>query len=375
MIVIDNVGSEPCKPSSLSHPRWFGVTDLWFGVTDRWFGVTDRFGFGASRLVLRAGWAALLCLLVLIYGSHAPLIALSQSDGRVPFSPSSCVLLIELAKLLVSGATLLLSERVSGVRGLSEGVSGGRGLSEGVSGVRWALVLPYAAPAMLYALNNNLVVTMQEHMDPSTFQLLSNLKIASTAAFYSCCLDKRLRPPQWLALGMLTLAGAAHTYSTLAAQSSSSPVLHISWWGLLLLLLYCSASGLAAVTTERVLKGQRLPLSLQNLFLYGWGVAINAAAHFLGGASSSSSSSEDSGRGFLTGFSGLVWLIVVGQVAAGLMMSVLMKHGSGITRLFVISSSLLVNSAISWLALGLQLTPLFMLPASLVALAAYLYYR
>lgn len=303
-------------------------------------------------------WAFLLCLLVLIYGSHAPLISLTQSDGRVPFSPSSCVVLIELIKLLVSTATLLATE--------------GRWALGGVVAVRWVLVLSYSLPALLYALNNNLVVYMQAHMDPSTFQLLSNLKIVSTATLYSSCLGKRLRPTQWLALGLLTAAGGAHGYSSLAEEPGAGqqthwgPRLHVTAPGLLLLLVYCTASGLAAVATEHALKSQRLPLSLQNSFLYSWGVAINVCSH-VGGVSE--------GRGFLEGFSALVWLIVIGQAAAGLMMSVVMKHGSGILRLFVISSAMLVNSVLSWALLGLQLTPLFLLPAGLVVLAAYLYYR
>ncbi|XP_076143287.1 putative UDP-sugar transporter protein SLC35A4 [Alosa pseudoharengus] len=333
MIVIDNLSAEPPEPVR---------GDLW------------RRG---RVCCLSSRWPLLLCLLVLIYGSHAPLIALTQSDGRVPYSPSSCVVLIELTKLLVSTATLLATK-------------GGSALCD--APVHWVLALPYAAPALLYALNNNLVVYMQAHMDPSTFQLLSNLKIVTTATLYSSCLGRRLRPVQWLALGLLTLAGGAHSYSSLDGEAQTGPEghrgprLHVTGPGLLLLLLYCAASGLAAVVTERALKGQRLPLSLQNIFLYSWGVAINVASHVAG---------VGEGRGFLEGFSALVWLIVIGQAAAGLMMSVVMKHGSGILRLFVISAAMLVNSAFSWALLGLQLTPLFLLPTGLVALAAYLYYR
>ncbi|KAL2088688.1 hypothetical protein ACEWY4_015587 [Coilia grayii] len=350
MIVIDHVSSESSEPLH-SKGRWC-TGGSWFRRS-RWC--------WDMGWVQRSGWVALLCLLVLIYGSHAPLIALTQLDGRVPFSPSSCVVLIELVKLLVSMATLLVTEGVSPPP-----------LLQGGARVRWVLVLPYALPALLYALNNNLVVLMQAHMDPSTFQLLSNLKIASTAALYSSCLGKRLRRSQWLALGLLTLAGGAHSYSSLAREpwagqeDHRGPRLHVTALGLLLLLVYCTASGLAAVVTERALKSQRLPLSLQNIFLYGWGVAINVTSH-VGGVGE--------GRGFLEGFSVLVWLIVIGQAAAGLMMSVVMKHGSGITRLFVISTAMLVNSAISWALLGLQLTPLFLLPTGLVAIAAYLYYR
>lgn len=313
----------------------------------------DNVGSSEAEPPLRRRWVLLLLLLVLIYGSHAPLISLTKVDGHVPFSPSSCVVLIEFAKLLVSFVSLLASGNLSALR---------------VS-VSVMTVTPYAVPAVLYAFNNNLVVFMQAYMDPSSFQVLSNLKIVSTALLYSSCLGKRLRRGQWFALGMLVAAGVSHSYSGLDREPSledeSTGRLHITSWGLLLVLVYCFISGLAAVYTERVLKTQRLPLSLQNLFLYVFGVAINLASHLSGGGR----------QGFLEGFSTLVWLIIAGQAANGLLMSVIMKHGTGITRLFVISSAMLVNGVLSWGLLGIQLTPYFLFPVVLIGWAVYLYYR
>ncbi|XP_061542608.1 probable UDP-sugar transporter protein SLC35A4 [Phycodurus eques] len=305
------------------------------------------------RRVPRLQWGALLCVMVLIYGSHAPLIALSKVEGRVPFNPSSCVIMIELAKLLLSFAALVTTEGTSAL----------------LSPPSPFLVAPYAVPAALYALNNNLVVLMQAYMDPSSFQMLSNLKIAATALLFSLCLGRRLRWGQWFSLGLLMTAGVCHSFASLdptdvsAAQRGAR--LHITAWGLFLMLLYCCASGLAAVYTERVLKSQKLPLSLQNLYLYGFGVIINGL---------SSLSALVSDKSFLEGYSWTVWTIVAGQAANGLLMSVVLKHGSGITRLFVISCSMLVNAVFSWAVLGLQLTFLFLIPLSMVALAAYLYY-
>lgn len=315
---------------------------------------SDSPGRGRRPLVKGLQWGVLLGLMVLIYGSHAPLIALTKVDGQVPFSPSSCVVMIELTKLLVSLATLLVTGDLSALQ------------------FSLALVAPYAVPAILYALNNNLVVLMQAYMDPSSYQVLSNLKIASTALLYSSCLGKRLRRTQWLALGILMGAGMVHSYSSLdledlpGPEADANPRLHITAWGLVLVLLYCVVSGLAAVYTERVLKSQRVPLSLQNLYLYIFGVAINVITYV---------SSRGSDQGFLEGFSGTVWAIVAGQAANGLLMSVVLKHGSGITRLFVISCSMLVNALLSWAILGLQLHSLFLLPVFMVVLAAYLYYK
>nr|XP_057919472.1 probable UDP-sugar transporter protein SLC35A4 [Doryrhamphus excisus] len=300
----------------------------------------------------RFQWGVLLCVMVFIYGSHAPLIALSKVDDRVPFDPSSCVVMIELAKLLVSFAALVSTDGTSALRAAHSMV----------------LVAPYAIPAVLYAVNNNLVVLMQAYMDPSSFQVLSNLKIATTAVLYSLCLSRTLRWRQWVSVGLLMAAGVCHSYSSLDPANGvpdDATRLHITAWGLLLILVYCCFSGLAAVYTERVLKSQKLPLSLQNLYLYVFGVLINGLSSF---------SALASDKSFLEGYSCTVWAIVVGQAANGLLMSVLLKHGSGITRLFIISCSMLVNALLSWALLGLQLTFFFLLPVSMVGLAAYLYY-
>ncbi|RXM95081.1 putative UDP-sugar transporter protein SLC35A4 [Acipenser ruthenus] len=199
-------------------------------------------------------WGLLLTLSVLIYGSHAPLITLCKVDKKIPFSSSSCVVLIELAKFIVSLGLLFLRDRHS--------------LHIAVS---WKHVVPYAVPALLYAVNNNLVVFMQVHMDPSTFQVLSNLKIASTALLYSAALRKRLNHRQWLSLALLMATGICHTYSSMGTpkqkvdEAIPGTQFHITALGLLLLLVYCIVSGLAAVYTELILKTQRLPLNLQNL--------------------------------------------------------------------------------------------------------------
>lgn len=140
--------------------------------------------------------------------------------------------------------------------------------------------------------------------------------------------------------------------------------LHITPLGLLLLILYCLISGLSSVYTELLMKRQRLPLALQNLFLYTFGVLLNLGLHVGGGP----------GPGLLEGFSGWAALVVLSQALNGLLMSAVMKHGSSITRLFVVSCSLVVNAVLSAVLLRLQLTAAFFLATLLIGLAMRLYY-
>ncbi|XP_074140810.1 putative UDP-sugar transporter protein SLC35A4 [Sminthopsis crassicaudata] len=132
----------------------------------------------------------------------------------------------------------------------------------------------------------------------------------------------------------------------------------------LLLLLYCLISGLSSVYTELLMKRQRLPLALQNTFLYSFGVLMNLGLYMGGGP----------GPWLLEGFSAWAALVVLSQALNGLLMSAIMKHGSSITRLFVFSSSLIVNAVLSATLLHLQLTAAFFLALLLIGLAVHLYY-
>ncbi|NXN09819.1 S35A4 protein, partial [Indicator maculatus] len=292
-------------------------------------------------------WALMLLLSVAIYGSHAPLLSLCKVDGAIPFSSSAVVVLVELTKLLVSLLLLLLARE------------------QLLPAVSWRHVAPFALSALLYAANNNLVVHMQLFMDPSTFQVLSNLKILSTALLYSLLLRRRLSGRQWLGLLLLLAAGVSYSCGGLRGPGSPSRTqLHITLQGLLLLSAYCLISGLSAVYTEAILKAQALPLSLQNLFLYFFGVLLNLLGYFWQGA----------GGGFLQGFSPWVLLVVLSQALNGLLMSVVMKHSSNITRLFVISCSILANALLSVALFSLQLTLLFFVAVACIGLALHLYY-
>ncbi|KAM9266175.1 LOW QUALITY PROTEIN: uncharacterized protein FYN16_006647 [Cariama cristata] len=303
---------------------------------------------GSANWMLQRGlWGLMLVLSVAIYGSHAPLLTQCKVDGMIPFNSTSVVVLVELTKLLFSLLFLLTWDReLLGVA------------------VSWRHIAPFAPPASSDAANNNLVVHLQLFMDPSTYQVLSNLKIVSTALLYSLFLRQRLSMRKWLALLLLVAAGVSYSCGGLQDPGSPSKMqLHITLVGLLLISVYWLISGLSAVYTEAILKTQALPLSLQNLFLYVFGVLLNLIGYFW-------SSTEGS---FLEGFSSWVLVIVVSQALNGLIMSVVMKHSSNITRLFVISCSILVNALLS-VTLHLQLTTLFFIAVSCIGLAVHLYY-
>nr|XP_033783726.1 probable UDP-sugar transporter protein SLC35A4 [Geotrypetes seraphini]XP_033783727.1 probable UDP-sugar transporter protein SLC35A4 [Geotrypetes seraphini]XP_033783728.1 probable UDP-sugar transporter protein SLC35A4 [Geotrypetes seraphini] len=294
-------------------------------------------------------WGLMLLLSVIIYGSHGPLITLCKVDGTVPFRSSSVVLLIEASKLVLSFVFMLIWDRDSFQAPWS-----------------WHLAAPFALPALLYGVNNNLVVLIQQFMDPSTYQVLSNLKISTTAVLYSIFLHQRLTLRKWFALFLLTVAGVCYAYGGLQDHQDPAANMqpYITLPGFGMVFIYCLISGLSAVYTELILKTQNVPLNVQNLFLYSFGIVLNLGANV----------AYSPGAGFFDGFSFWVLVIIASQALNGLIMSLVLKHSSNIARLFIISSSLLVNGLLSFLLFGLQLTGLFFLAILLISLSVYLYY-
>lgn len=293
-----------------------------------------------------------------MYGSYSILVHLCEVSGRIPFNSASVVFMIEAAKLLVS-ASMSLTE-----------------LKRASSCCQMKLrsCLPFSIPAILYCVNNNMAVHMQLHMDPATFQVLSNLKITSTAVLYKLIIKRPISFMQWVSLLLLTLAGFSNSYGGLREKDKlqSPDEIYITWTGLALMSLYCFISGLAGVYSEYVLKKEyELSLSVQNMVLYAYGVLCNGLAYVI----VPSDKGFGSPSGFFAGYSVYTWIIIVTQAANGLIMSVIMKHSSNITRLFYISCAMLVTTVLSVTVLSLRLNWYFVAACFLVVVALYLYHK
>ncbi|KAI8501307.1 hypothetical protein Bbelb_205780 [Branchiostoma belcheri] len=177
--------------------------------------------------------------------------------------------------------------------------------------------VPFSVPALLYCINNNIVVHIQLYIDPASFQVLSNLKIAATAVLYRMVMRRRLSWIQWLALALLTLAGVSNSYGGLMNSGSvddysSSSKVHVTMWGLVLVLTYCAISGASGVYTEFILKRQpQLSLHVQNILLYIFGAVLNLLVFLV-----SSWSSTDGTADFFAGYTLITWVIILTQEMA-----------------------------------------------------------
>ncbi|RUS78729.1 hypothetical protein EGW08_013516 [Elysia chlorotica] len=292
-------------------------------------------------------WPSILVTEVLVYSSYGIFINLSRTDGNLEYHSSSIWFSVEVLKLCLA-LCLAWPEILNQVPMFS--------------GVK--RVLPFSIPALCYCVNNNLSVYMQDQMDPATYQVLSNLKIASTAIFYRLIIKRRLMTLQWVSLGVLMFAGGLNSYTGLKAKSRSLQDIHISALGVAMSAIYCSVSGFSGVYTEYILKKDAvIPLALQNCYMYIFGVILNGLLMFY----------QSGDMNIYHSFTKYTWAAVISQAFNGLAMSFIMKHSSNITRLLVISSAVPVTATLTMIVFNMKAGLDFFVVVFLVVLALCMY--
>ncbi|XP_071109944.1 probable UDP-sugar transporter protein SLC35A4 [Haliotis cracherodii] len=341
-------------------------------------------------------WGILLVTEVFIYSSYTILAHLCLVEGKLPFRSSSVIFSTEVLKIVLSIA-MMLPEL-------------GRG---GITMPSLSNCIPFVVPAVLYCINNNLSVYMQDQMDPTTYQVMlqliavdslcSNLghKPSSKASYQTCytvsfcrkgvlslkrlsrtkpgiiphidpmfssteilyriILQRKLSSVQWISLGVLSISGILDSYGGMQNKASVwSGEIHLTVTGFLMMCAYCWISGLAGVYTEYILKKQYVDIPPRSEHpVVHIRYVLNGTVWALQEA--------------VSGKEGERQLIL--QAFNRLIMSAIIKHGSNITRLFIISCAMLVMTLLSVAIFQLALNMYYILAFILVVVALYMYHR
>jgi solute carrier family 35 (probable UDP-sugar transporter), member A4 len=148
----------------------------------------------ADNVLNSLAFQSMILFQILAYGSYSVLVHLCERDGTIMFSSTTMNLVLEFIKLVFSLAALYFSSTNT----LSLTPANGSWLRNS---------LPYSIPGLLYFINNNLAVHMQLQMDPASYQILSNFKIATTAILYRLIIKQKLSRKKWFAVALLFFAG------------------------------------------------------------------------------------------------------------------------------------------------------------------------
>jgi len=137
-------------------------------------------------------WTILFACQILAYGSYTILVRLSEENEQILYSPTSMNLTIEFFKLVISLLSYAFSEDTK------------------PQPFSLSKSLLFSLPALLYFINNNLAVYIQLYMDSTSYQMLTNFKIFTTAIFYHLIMRRRLSKLKWFALSLLFCAGCLY---------------------------------------------------------------------------------------------------------------------------------------------------------------------
>ncbi len=86
-------------------------------------------------------------------------------------------------------------------------------------------VVLYSVPAIFYLVTNNIPTLALQYADPMSINLLTNLRILTTAIIFRLLLRKAgFSNAQWLAFALLVLAGVVNSYDNMKTLEDATKV-------------------------------------------------------------------------------------------------------------------------------------------------------
>ncbi|XP_067382796.1 UDP-galactose translocator isoform X5 [Channa argus] len=229
--------------------------------------------------------------------------------------------------------------------------------------------LKLAVPSLIYTLQNNLQYIAISNLPAATFQVTYQLKILTTALFSVLMLRKSLSRVQWVSL-LLLFAGVAIVQvqqegNKEASVSDSSTQNYMV--GLVAVVISCLSSGFAGVYFEKILKGSSASVWVRNVQLGIFGTALGLLGMWWNDGAAIAE------RGFLFGYTDMVWCVIFNQAFGGLLVAVVVKYADNILKGFATSFSIIVSTVTSIYLFGFHVDLLFTAGAGLVIGAVYMY--
>jgi len=230
--------------------------------------------------------------------------------------------------------------------------------------------LKVCVPGLLYTVQNNLLFISLSNLSGAVYQVTYQLKILTTAVLSVLILGKTLGPTKWASLLTLTLGVTLIQLprGDAGGAGASAPTEGNAAVGLAAVLSACVTSGLAGVYLEKILKQTDASIWLRNIQLAFFGAVMSLIGAFV----------QDGAKiqqdGFMQGYSGLVWTVILLQAVGGLVVAAVLKYADNILKCFGNALSIAISCLLSAVLLQ-EFVPdfLFALGTLLVLLATTLY--
>ncbi|XP_059360129.1 UDP-galactose translocator-like [Carassius carassius] len=235
--------------------------------------------------------------------------------------------------------------------------------------VQYLDTLKLAVPSLIYTLQNNLQYVAISNLPAATFQVTYQLKILTTALFSVLMLRKSLSKIQWISL-VLLFAGVAivQVEQEGGKQKEALTSTNQSYFkGLVSVIISCLSSGFAGVYFEKILKGSSASVWMRNIQLGIFGTVLGLLGMWWNDGAAITE------KGFLFGYTPMVWGVIFNQAFGGLLVAVVVKYADNILKGFATSFSIIVSTITSVYLFGFHVDLIFTLGAGLVIGAVYMY--
>ena len=229
--------------------------------------------------------------------------------------------------------------------------------------------LKIAVPALVYVVQNNLLLVAAANLEGPILALFGQLKILTTAVFSVVLLGRTLGARRWVALFALTAAIATVQISQMgpSEESSGDAGTKNMPLGLMLTLVVAMLSGFAGVYFEKVLKGSKISVWIRNIHLAVISSGIAATAVW------SKDRAQIAQCGFFGGYGPVAWAYILIQAVGGLLIAAVVKYADNILKAFATSVAIIVVSLISHFFFAFEPSGLFFVGGAGVVYAIFLY--
>ena len=210
--------------------------------------------------IARQGWYVLAATVLMTTQPFITTLS-KNAEGNYDYSPISTTFLVEMAKFAISLAMYAILPSSTKTH----------------TSLGSADVILFAVPALLYAINNNLIFYILMYVNVSTFQILSSLKTVFTGLLFRLVLKRILSDIQASSILLLACGAAVSQFPICSSSACSSGVdgegkqqaMSTAIFGALLALLASLLSAFAGVYSELLLKRDAAlhSIHLQNLLL------------------------------------------------------------------------------------------------------------
>ena len=189
----------------------------------------------------------------------------------------------------------------------------------------------------------------------------------TTALFSVFLLNKQLSKLQWVSLVLLFVGVSAvqlqpHDSKQTIHSQEQKPLV-----GLLAVIVSAVMSGFAGVYFEKILKGTKQTIWLRNVQLGTLGIIFGLITMMF------NDWQVVHEKGFFFGYDSVVWIVVLLNSLAGLLVAIVIKYADNILKGFATSAAIVLSCIASMYFFDFQLSPQFIVGSTLVISSVYVY--